>query len=281
VTGFSVPHERILAREMGHHRSPASLLASVLALAVLAACDEEKKPAPTPAAPTASAPAAPSSPPLSPSAAAPPAKKVVECSAGNEVTFADTALEAEVRRKLGKDAGALTKADLKQVKSINLTSAPVNELDPCVFPLLTNVKDVYLGQGELEDLSPLASLTSMLTLRASINKVSDVHPLAKLTQMDRLDLGRTLVSDITPIGNMAGLTELQLDDTQVSDLAPLRACTKLEKLSIKRTPVKDLSPLREMKKLRFLYVEGSAVTSTTVLDPLLAGGLRIVRTANR
>jgi hypothetical protein len=45
--------------------------------------------------------------------------------------------------------------------------------------------------------------------------------------------------------------------------------------------VADLSPLREMKKLRFLYIEGSAVTSTSALDPLVAGGLRIVKTGGR
>jgi internalin A len=244
----------------------------------LAACDDDKKPAP-PATPSA-APTVLASV-VAPIPSAKPAKKQIDCPTGTDVVFSDKSLEDEVRRKLSKDGGTLTKSDLAQVKSVNLTRGAVNELDPCVFPLLTGMKDLFLGQGELSDLTPLASLTNLATLRASINQVSDIRPLEKLTKMDRLDIGRTQVSDISPIANMTGITELQLDDTPVADISSLRACTKLEKLSLKRTLVKDLSPLKEMKKLRFLYIEGAPIESTQVLDPLVNDGLRIVRTGNR
>jgi internalin A len=245
----------------------------------LLACDQDKKSArPEPsasAAPVVSAPILPAAP------TAKPAKKQVDCSTGNDVIFADKVLEDEIRRKLGKDGGTVTKSELTQIKSINLTRGAVNELDPCVFPLLTGMKDLFLGQGDLNDLSPLATLTNLATLRASINQVSDLHPLEKMTKMDRLDIGRTQVSDVSPIANMTGITELQLDDAPVADIGPLRACTKLEKLSLKRTLVKDLSPLKEMKKLRFLYIEGAPVESTQILDPLVRDGLRIVRSGAR
>jgi internalin A len=244
-------------------------------LAVLAGCDDDKqqelvaKAAGDAAKPLASVTAAPVYD------AGPPKVKIV-CGAGPTVDFhGNTALEAEVRRKLARDGGTITQNDLKTIKSINLSQATINELDPCVFPLFTGTKDLFLGAGDLDNLTPISTLTQLITLRASINKVSDVSPLAKMTQMDRLDLGRTAVHDIAPLANMVALTELQLDDTEVTDLTPLATCKNLERLSIRNTPVVDVTPLKNAKKLRYLYIEGAPVGDTNVLSAL--SGLKIVR----
>jgi internalin A len=251
------------------------LVAVLAAGLVLVACDDEKqqeliaKTAPDATKPIASVTAAPVYD------AGPPKAKIV-CGSGPNVDFHGNApLETEVRRKLARDAGTITQNDLKAIKSINLSQATINELDPCVFPLFTGMKDLFLGAGDLDNLTPLATLTQLITLRASINKVSDVSPLAKMTQMDRLDLGRTAVHDITPLANMVALTELQLDDTEVTDLTPLATCKNLERLSIRNTPVVDVSPLKNAKKLRYLYIEGAPVADTNVLSSL--NGLKIVR----
>jgi internalin A len=208
--------------------------------------------------------------------AGPPPKVKIVCGKGPNVDFRGNApLEAEVLRKLGRDGGTIVQSDLKAIKSINLSQATVNDLDPCIFPLFTGMKDLFLGPGDLDDLTPLATLTQLITLRASINKVSDVSPLAKMTQMDRLDLGRTAVHDIAPLANMVALTELQLDDTEVTDLTPLASCKNLERLSIRNTPITDISALKGAKKLKYLYVEGAPIADTTVLNSLST--LKIVR----
>jgi internalin A len=206
----------------------------------------------------------------------PPVKKQVVCATPPAVDFhGNVALETEVRRKLQRDAGTITQSDLKTIKSINLSQAAVDDLDPCVFPLLTGVKDLFLGRGDLDDLSPIASLTQLITLRASLNKVTDLKPLEKMTQMDRLDLAHTGIHDIGPLANMGALTELELDGDEVVDLTPLANVKTLERLSIRNTPVVDISPLKNLKKLRFLYIEGSPIADTTVLNGI--SGLKIVR----
>lgn len=252
-----------------------SLSVSLLALLAFVACDEPKKDV----APTASVTPVPVIPTAAPSASAaaePTKKKEIKCDpAATTITFNMPGLEAEVRKKLAKPAGAITKADLAKVKSINLNSVPVNDLDPCVFPLFTGLKDLFFGPGDLEDLSPIAGLTQLETLFASSNKVSNLAPIARLVHLDRLGLVKTQIKDIAPLANFTVLTELTLDDTSVSDLSPLAKCTKLEKLSIKTTQVKDLHPLVGLKKLRALTVEGSPIDDTHVLDSLVAGGLKI------
>jgi Leucine-rich repeat (LRR) protein len=258
--------------------SRACLLGIVLSLAV--GCDDNKQQdlVSKVVGDASAKPAASASVAVPAYDAAPPRKAKIVCSPGPDVDFhGNAALEAEVRRKIGKDAGTVTQSDLKQIKSINLSQATVDELDPCVFPLFSNVKDLFLGPGDLDDLTPIAPLTQLITLRASINKLSDLRPLTKMTQMDRLDIGRTAVHDIAPLANMVALTELQLDDTQVVDLTPLASCTKLEKVSIRNTPVVDISPLKGAKKLRFLYIEGAPIGDTNVLSSLQSGGLKIIR----
>ncbi len=269
-------------------------------LAVLAACDEEKKKdelvsktadaAPAPVA--ASAPLRGPDPSAVASASAAPAvpAKPKECAPGPNVVTDDSELEEQLRLKSGKltapsggDPAAKSAppspvkvSDLANVKSLDVSKkASLDELDPCIFPKLVNLKHLYLGPGKLRDLKPIAGLVQLESLRASINEVEDLKPLEKLEKLDRLDLGRTHVRDITPVGKLVNLTELALDDTQVTDISPLAACKKLEKLSIKRTNVADVSSLRGLTKLKFLYVGGSAVTNLDSLSNLTARGLKI------
>ena len=220
-------------------------------LVFLGACEEAKKPeAETKPTATATPTPTPAPAPTPTEAAKPvkPKKKLADCPAGNEVSVDDKALDAELRRKLEKPSGAITKADLKRLKSLNLSQLKLDELDPCLFAPMTSLKELFLGQGEFDDLSPLAGATQLESLRASINRVKDLTPLEKMKKLDRLDLGRTLVKDLKPLEKLTLLTELQLDGTEVEDLTPLAKLDKLEVLSIKNTKVKDASPLKDSEE---------------------------------
>jgi len=209
---------------------------------------------------------------VAPSAA--PKKK--ECGPANEVGTLAPELETAVRAKITKKPNeAITISDLAQLKSVRLTDAKLESLDPCFFPKLTGLHFLYLGKGEYDDLSPIASLTKLETLVAFANNVRDIHPLEKMTILDQLDLSRTPVADLSPIAGLKNVTELSLDDTQVRDLAPLSGYAKLQTLSIKRTLVTDLSPLRELKKLKRLSIGGTTINDTSALQSLVAGGLKI------
>jgi internalin A len=240
------------------------------------ACDEEKKaPAPVALKPVAATPAS-----VETKAAPTPApakKKDVVCNVGASIEFTDKVLESDVRKKLSKADGPIAPSDLKAVRSLNLTGGPVNELDPCLIPLFVGMKDLFLGPGDLEDLTPIANLTNLESLRASISKVSDLKPLAKLVKLDRLDLARTAIRDIEPLRALVNLTELALDDTQILDVAALAPLTKLEKVSLKNTPVKDVGPLKGLKKLKVLNLSGTPTEDVSALTPLVEHGLRILR----
>ena len=262
-------------------------LAGLGIVLVLTACDEDKKKAeilartaPTDAATTNAVTSAAVTPPqasATASATAEAPKKELLCAPGPELVLTDKDLEAELRRKLAKPKDPLRMSDLGNIRSLNLTQKQsLDELDGCIMPKLTGLKDLFLGPGKLRDLKPIANLVGLISLRASINEIEDLKPLGKLVQLDRLDLGRTHVRDIGPLANLVNLTELQLDGTQVSDLAPLAKAKKLERLSIKSTNVIDVSPLKGLDKLKFLYVEGCAIGNLDTIQPLVGRGLRVV-----
>ena len=254
----------------------------VLGLVVVLGCDEDKRKADLLAKTAPSASVAQPILSAAPSAApAPSTKPPRECPTGDEVTITDPEIESEVRAKAKKPAPTpLTAKDLATVTSIRINArkgAPLEELDPCVFPKLTSLRFLYLPNGSYRDLSPISNLTRLEGLFFPDSEVEDLKPLAKLTLLDQIGMPKSHVRDIGTLANLVNLTELTLDDTQVSDLGPLASCTKLMNLSIKNTLVKDLSPLKALKSLKKLNLAGTAVDNLDVLAPLRAGGLKILQ----
>jgi len=105
------------------------------------------KPAPTAAAAPAPTPSA--------AAAAPPKNEPSRSSRrsswpiaqGPNVTFEQKAVEDEVRRKLPKPTGDITIADLKKLKSFNMSQVKgLEELDVCIFSHMTGLKELFLGE---------------------------------------------------------------------------------------------------------------------------------------
>jgi internalin A len=254
--------------------------------AATAACDEEKSGSPAVPEAAASAAAEPAPPPPAPtptpSAAPAPAfvKKLASDCKPHVVDFGgDDALEKEVRRKLGKDKGTITPADLANIKSINLSQATVHQIDPCIFPMFTSMKDLFLGSGDYDDLTPLKNLTNMESLRAALSQVKDLQPIAGLKRMDRLDLSHTQVTDadLKVLSSLTNVTELMLDEDSISDISPVSAMKKLERLSIKKTRVQNLAPVAGIHTLKYLYIAETPVSDISPVQPLMSGGLKLIQ----
>lgn len=257
---------------------------TVLALLLVSGCSEPPAPEKTaktaPSAPVAAVPSAPAPAATADAGATTAAtgktKPDIKCDNGPTAVFHMPGLEADVRKKLAKTKGEpISVKELANIKSINVTNDKVDYLDPCIFPKLTGMKDLFLGEGELDDLSLLASHGQLISLRASINKVKDISPLANLTKLDRLDLGRTAIRDVEALATLVNLTELQLDGTEIDTVKPLANLKKLERLSIKNTRVGDVSPLAGITTLKSLSTGGSPVSDFHVLGAAVSKGLKI------
>jgi internalin A len=270
--------------QLGSRVTHGFLTAATLALSIgvahmLLGCDEPASaPAPKPkataeqAAKAAPAPTAVPEQPAEPAKAKAPKKTLADCPKGNKITFDNPEIEAQVRLKAKKEKGDITTADLGRIRSLNVSQAKLTELDICLFSHMKELRELFLGKGEIDDLSPIAGATKLESLRASLNPITDLKPLAGMTKLDRLDLAHTQVSDLSPISGLTSLTELLLDNTPVSDVKPIASLTSLEVLVLKDTRVKDVAPLTALKKLKTLDLRGAPVdNSAAVARP----GLRV------
>lgn len=99
-----------------------------------------------------------------------------------------------------------------------------------------SLKDTALGDGVLNDVIKLYSLTS-LTL--SGDSLTDIEPLSSLGGLVFLDLSNNSVSDLRPLGNLRELKTLYLDNNPITDFSPLYGLPQLEMLSIRGIGITD------------------------------------------
>lgn len=154
---------------------------------------------------------------------------------------------------------------------------------------------ITLGNTELEDLTPLQSLTTLTSLTASNLAVKDVAPLSQLRQLNRLDLSwNNLIEDLTPLKFLTELTELDLYYSQtagssISELLPfltrltnlnigysnltqiemLRGMTTLTRLHVGFNPLTDIGPLAGLTNLRELDVTKTGTDDLAAVSALV------------
>ena len=155
----------------------------------------------------------------------------------------------------------------------------MHQIDPCIFPMLTSLKDVFFGTGDYDDLTPLSKIGTLESLRVSGSQVKDLHPIEGLKRLDRLDLSHTLITDdnLKSVAGLVNVTELMLDEDNVTDLTPVTPMKKLEKLSIKNTGIKSLAPVSQTKTLKYLYINGSPISDISPVQPLMSNGMKLVQ----
>lgn len=206
-----------------------------------------------------------------------PKKTLADCPRDNKLVIENADLQASIRVKAQKPDGVLTTADLKKLRSLNLSRVELDQLDICLFSHMTELRELFIAPTGIDDLSPISGAKHMETLGVAGNPISDLSPLEKMTNLDRLDLAKTKVSDLSALSQLTKLTELTLDGSEVTELTSISGLSELERLSIKSTQIKDLKPLTGLKKLKFLYLADSAAASDMgQTGPIVQNGTKVI-----
>jgi hypothetical protein len=250
------------AVRLGGPFRPSSSLLLAASVLIAIGCDEPKKKAPAPEAAT-SAPAPVEPPPSAPVAEEPQAPprtypKLADCPPGPlKVEIQSPELEGAIRVKAQKPDGPLTAADLRRLRSLNLSRVPREGIDVCLFKGMTELRELSFGPDQIDDLSPLAALTKLESLSMTGNPVSDLSPLQKLLKLDRLTIAKANITDLSPLANLKVITEVNFDDNPVEDISVLANMKDLERVSLQRTKVASAAPLSKLKSLKSLHLAGS------------------------
>lgn len=190
-------------------------------------------------------------------------------------SFADPALEAEVRAELELDpAASLTCGRVASLQTLGANAAGIRNL--AGIGNLTGLTELLLAQNAIEDLGPLSGLTDLEYLDVRENSITDLSPLSGLTDMFALSLGYNQVSDLSPVRNMSALEQLGASYNRISNLVPLAGIDGLLRLELYSNEITDLTPLSQLWTLQTLDLGRNAVPDLSALaelDNLLIIGL--------
>ena len=96
---------------------------------------------------------------------------------------------------------------------------PVPDLSP--LTKLPKLAKIDIGRGSKVDVSPLSGLTGIKELWLHQCGISNLSFLEKLTTLERAHLGRNDISDISALSALPNLKWLDLSNNQISDFSPL------------------------------------------------------------
>ncbi len=174
---------------------------------------------------------------------------------GNDtVHFNDASLKYWVETTLGKTDP--TRTDMLALTSLEIFQSVVADLTGLEYAL--NLQDLDIDSNptshpRLTDISPLAGLTQLRSVRLHDQRISDLAPLAGLANLKSLNLHTNTITNLTPLAGLTGLTALSLENNQsLSDLSALSGLANLTTLELEGCEIGDISPLSGMTKLTWL-----------------------------
>ena len=173
---------------------------------------------------------------------------VVRESAGRQFGFVTTSDFEKITGIDAFDRGVTDLTGIGECKNLQFLELGGN------WPLedVTQLKDLHslvrlgLAFDGVWDISPLSGLTKLTHLYMFSNQeLEDISPLVSLTNLSVLNLGANDIRDIRPLETLTNLTDLDLEQNKISDISSLRELTNLAVLDLRNNKITDISPLLE------------------------------------
>lgn len=128
--------------------------------------------------------------------------------------------------------------------------------------------------SSIGDLSPIAKLKKIYTLKLYHDGITDISSLAGLTNMQDLNLGGNNITDISAVENMTGLKKLALSYNEISDVSVIRNLSSLEFLDLTSNSVSGLPDMSELMALTSLNLSHNNLTDADVTKIAQATNIR-------
>ena len=179
-----------------------------------------------------------------------------------EVTFADAAIEAQVRSDLNMaEDEAVYTDDLWTITSFSVPSGAKTLEDLARMNYLTHLDCTGVA---VDSLRPLTGLTLLQSVDLSGSRLngSDLSCLSALPDLKVLKLSGCRLSSIAGLKGCPSLTELHLDNNALRNLSPLSGIATLRELYLQHNAIVDLTALKSLADLQRLDVSYNSITTT-------------------
>ena len=180
-------------------------------------------------------------------------KELIAAESSNRLVHVpDTNLRAAFEFIFGKTRGSpIHVFEMESLTSLYIRNYQIRDLTG--FEFATNLAVLNLGSAQsgttfsnsnsLADLTPLAGMTKLETLRLDRASITDLSGLEGLTSLKTLNLTINSVTDISALAGLTNLTHLYLGGNTITDVSPLSELTNLTILYLWGNPIEDTSPL--------------------------------------
>lgn len=205
-----------------------------------------------------------------------------EESGQNGIDWKDSALEAAMRRETGITDRPLTWEDVKHITELDLSGAGITDVSALAG--LTGLTTLKLSDNGASwfrklELGTLEGLTSLTTLDLSNNGLTtaDLGALPPLTSLTTLNLGENLLTDVEclAVSRFPALTTLDVSENELTGAGGLGQLLGLTSLDVSQNQLFTADGVSSLKNLKELKLSGnrgldlkelSGLTELTLLD---------------
>ena len=166
------------------------------------------------------------------------------------VEIPDAGLRAAILRALDKSESPetdITASELHGLETLEARGFGIRDLTGLEHA--ENLKNLYLNDNQISNLSPISGLQRLRRLSLNKNNVSDVGALSGLTKLQWLRLNDNRISTVRPLDALENLKTLELANNRFTDAEPLGALTGLVHLRLDGNPIDVDTVPEELKGL--------------------------------
>ncbi|MFW6274504.1 MAG: leucine-rich repeat domain-containing protein [Spirochaetota bacterium] len=175
--------------------------------------------------------------------------------------FHDLALESAVREALEQEGRHVSKSELQRITTLDASGRGIENLEG--IGSLPNLIHINLSENRIPDLTPLAKLRQLQTLKISNNNIQDLQEihldaLSELPELRELELA-----------NNRGPShpENPGEHRRISNIDILSSFTELERVDLSYNHIEDIGALSKLVRLRYLNLRDNRL-SENAADPL-------------
>ena len=195
-----------------------------------------------------------------------------------EMDFADPAVEAAIREKLGVTADkVLFTNDLWTITDFTLPAEAENLSDLKHLAFLEKLTISNSVSGQLSNLSGLANIKELTITDMAVN-ADEIALIGRLPNLQKLTANNCSLSTISGLEFAKNLTHLDLGNNAIRDIAPLSKLVNLQSLTMKQNALNDLSALSTLNALTVLDVSNNNLTTISPIATIT--GLKSLDVSN-
>ena len=183
------------------------------------------------------------------------------------IAFYDENVESTVRKLLRKTPeDSINKEDMLSFEDFSFAGYMQDGAEPgedfriSIIDLRNakNLTKLALWDCDIQDLTPLNSISGLRSLRLSGCTLSNLSLLAPMEELEEVSLYRSFSADsLAFLSNSVKLNHLDITYTSICDISPLAGTEMLEVLKAAYVPINDFSALKGLKNLKYLLCSAS------------------------